>query len=80
MARRKLVAVVPDRSPNWFRIGITGRPSANPIRHAVDSVPPKASRTGKNFRAICGASVAEVLDGAFSFHHPRSCKKCADLA
>lgn len=53
------------------------REEIGPLLHAIAEPPPRFSRTGKTFRALCGAQVATILDGTpFQGGHPRACPKC----
>lgn len=47
-----------------------------PLRHAVARGLPKASRTGRNYSAMCGASVAYITEEGFDVRHPRACRDC----
>lgn len=48
-----------------------------PLRHAALDTPPRASKTGSTFFALCGTTVAVVLDPAgFDVRHPRACTAC----
>jgi hypothetical protein len=65
----------------WTMRGVSlsrfDRPGPAPLKHALSESMPKASRTGKNYRAVCGASVGNVSARAFVAGLARSCRKCA---
>lgn len=46
------------------------------LRHAISQGLPRASRTGLNYRAVCGASVPHVNHTEFEPEHARACKAC----
>lgn len=57
----------------------TGRGGSNdgPLYHDVPVSLPKASRTGKNYRAKCGASVKKLTNLMFGEINGRRCRKCS---
>jgi hypothetical protein len=61
-------------------IGTTARrdtgPAEGPVLHSVSWAPERASRTGVNYRARCGASVRDLSGAPFDPKHPRACPKC----
>jgi hypothetical protein len=63
-------------------IGLTSRAAhrgapTTPLLHAVSRSLPRASRTGKNYAAVCGTSVAVVVDQPFMPGAARACRKCS---
>lgn len=67
-------------SPTRYPVGKTlrgfnGNGPDNRLRHAW--TPSKASRTGSNVRARCGASILPNPYGdLFDPDHPRACRRC----
>lgn len=58
-----------------------GNVEPGPLRHAVSIPPPRYSRTGDTFRAICGAQVYFVEElSAFDASAKRACPKCRVVA
>lgn len=63
-----------------MRVGTTSRygpRNPSPVRHAWTSE--RASRTGVNHLAVCGASIRPTPRddlGSFDRDHPRACRTC----
>lgn len=47
-----------------------------PLRHAVERHRPRASRTGRNYRALCDASVRDLSLETWDPDHARACRAC----
>lgn len=67
-----------------YYVGTTGRAITGavtgPLRHAIPATLPMASRTGRNYRAVCGASVRNVDTArVFDNGHDRACRRCAAI-
>lgn len=53
-------------------------PELEPLRHALRSTMPRASRTGRSYLAACGAQVAVATEEAFDPYHHRACRACRE--
>lgn len=54
----------------------TTRRGREPLQHAVAQPWQRTSRTGRLYRAVCGAAVYIKAHLAFDPSHKRACRKC----